>query len=96
MVQKGKKIRPVHIVDVPGHPRLKPEIDKFLPQAGGIIIVVDALDFMPQVRQTAEYSLIPAPTLIDFFAGLNNLLSTLGLCSYLSLVGDFADTCMTC
>ncbi|CAM6091891.1 unnamed protein product [Calypogeia fissa] len=53
--QKGKKIKPVHLVDVPGHPRLKPKIDEFLPQASGIVFVVDALDFMPQVRLTAEY-----------------------------------------
>ncbi|KAL3699579.1 hypothetical protein R1sor_017601 [Riccia sorocarpa] len=53
--KKGKKMKPVHVVDVPGHPRLKPKIDEFLPQASGIVYMVDALDFMPQLRQTAEY-----------------------------------------
>jgi signal recognition particle receptor subunit beta len=72
VVQKGKKIKSVHIVDVPGHPRLKPEIDKFLPQAGGIIFVVDALDFMPQVRQTAEYCLSFCPAFTRFLCRLES------------------------
>ncbi|BBM97479.1 signal recognition particle receptor subunit beta [Marchantia polymorpha subsp. ruderalis] len=53
--KKGKKSKPVHIVDVPGHPRLKTKIDELLPQASGIVFVVDALDFMSQLRPTAEY-----------------------------------------
>lgn len=53
-MQKGK-INPVHIVDVPGHPRLKPKLEELLPQACGIVFVVDAMDFMPQLRGAAEY-----------------------------------------
>ncbi|KAL0408598.1 UNVERIFIED_CONTAM: hypothetical protein Sradi_1794200 [Sesamum radiatum] len=52
--QKGK-IKPVHIVDVPGHSRLRPKLDEFLPQAAGIVFVVDAVEFLPNVRAASEY-----------------------------------------
>lgn len=48
------KIKPVRIVDVPGHPRLRPKLDEFLLQAAGIVFVVDALDFLPNCRAVAE------------------------------------------
>ncbi|XP_058091848.1 uncharacterized protein LOC131237849 [Magnolia sinica] len=51
---KGK-IKPVHVVDVPGHSRLRPKLDGFLPQAAGLVFVVDALDFLPNCRAVAEY-----------------------------------------
>eukprot|EP00268_Persea_americana_P011756 TRINITY_DN1494_c0_g1_i1.p1 TRINITY_DN1494_c0_g1~~TRINITY_DN1494_c0_g1_i1.p1 ORF type:complete len:270 (-),score=50.88 TRINITY_DN1494_c0_g1_i1:366-1175(-) len=53
--EKPGKIKPVHIMDVPGHSRLRPKLDEFLPQACGIIFVVDALDFLPNCRAAAEY-----------------------------------------
>ncbi|KAK9099697.1 hypothetical protein Scep_023127 [Stephania cephalantha] len=53
-LQKGK-IKPVRIVDVPGHARLRPKLDDYLPQAGGVVFVVDALDFLPNCRAAAEY-----------------------------------------
>lgn len=53
-VQKGKT-KPVHIVDVPGHSRLRPKLDEFLPQAAGIVFVVDALEFLPNCRAASEY-----------------------------------------
>ncbi|XXG39267.1 hypothetical protein AAC387_Pa01g0272 [Persea americana] len=53
--EKPGKIKPVHIIDVPGHSRLRPKLDEFLPQACGIIFVVDALDFLPNCRAAAEY-----------------------------------------
>ncbi|GFP97468.1 signal recognition particle receptor subunit beta [Phtheirospermum japonicum] len=52
--QKGK-VKPVHIVDVPGHSRLRPKLDEFLPQAAGIVFVVDAVEFLPNVRAASEY-----------------------------------------
>ncbi|KAL0004262.1 hypothetical protein SO802_011823 [Lithocarpus litseifolius] len=52
---KGGKIRPVHLVDVPGHSRLRPKLDEFLPQAAGIVFVVDALEFLPNCRAASEY-----------------------------------------
>ncbi|PSS13599.1 Signal recognition particle receptor subunit beta like [Actinidia chinensis var. chinensis] len=54
MSKKGK-IKPVHIVDVPGHSRLRPKLDAFLPQAAGIVFVVDALQFLPNCRAASEY-----------------------------------------
>nr|POE97850.1 signal recognition particle receptor subunit beta [Quercus suber] len=52
---KKGKIRPVHLVDVPGHSRLRPKLDEFLPQAAGIVFVVDALEFLPNCRAASEY-----------------------------------------
>ncbi|XP_020578747.1 signal recognition particle receptor subunit beta-like isoform X2 [Phalaenopsis equestris] len=49
------KTKPVRVVDVPGHSRLIPKLDEFLPQAAGLIFVVDALDFLPNCRTAAEY-----------------------------------------
>ncbi len=56
LVQKVK-IKPVHIVDVPGHARLRPKLDDFLSKTCGLVFVVDALDFMPHLRSAAEYIL---------------------------------------
>ncbi|KAF2286699.1 hypothetical protein GH714_023706 [Hevea brasiliensis] len=52
---KKGKIKPVHLVDVPGHSRLRPKLDEFLPQAAGIVFVVDALEFLPNLRGVSEY-----------------------------------------
>ncbi|KAK7384876.1 hypothetical protein VNO78_30579 [Psophocarpus tetragonolobus] len=52
--RKGK-IKPVHIVDVPGHSRLRSKLDEYLPQAAGVVFVVDALDFLPNCRVASEY-----------------------------------------
>ncbi|KAJ8750383.1 hypothetical protein K2173_014298 [Erythroxylum novogranatense] len=52
---KKGKIRPVHLVDVPGHSRLQPKLDQFLPQAAGIVFVVDSLEFIPNLRAVSEY-----------------------------------------
>ncbi|XP_015695704.1 signal recognition particle receptor subunit beta-like isoform X1 [Oryza brachyantha] len=54
-LERKGKIKPIHVVDVPGHARLKPKLDEVLPQAAGIIYVVDALDFLSTVQATAEY-----------------------------------------
>ncbi|XP_061353596.1 uncharacterized protein LOC133298345 [Gastrolobium bilobum] len=52
---QNRKINPVHVVDVPGHSRLRPKLDEYLPQAAGIVFVVDALDFLPNCRAASEY-----------------------------------------
>lgn len=54
-IDKKGKTKPVRVVDVPGHSRLRPKLDEFLPQAAGLIFVVDALDFLPNCRVVAEY-----------------------------------------
>ncbi|KAL8154609.1 uncharacterized protein LOC141659745 isoform X1 [Apium graveolens] len=53
-LQKGKT-RPVHLVDVPGHSRLQTKLDDFLPQAAGVVFVVDAVEFLPKSRAVSEY-----------------------------------------
>ncbi|CAN4094923.1 unnamed protein product [Withania somnifera] len=52
---KRVKKRPVHIVDIPGHSRLHPKLDEYLPQAAGIVFVVDSVAFLPNCRPAAEY-----------------------------------------
>ncbi|KAL5759855.1 hypothetical protein ACOSP7_018364 [Xanthoceras sorbifolium] len=52
---KKGKVKPIHLVDVPGHSRLRPKLEEFLPQAAGIVFVVDALDFLSNYRAAAEY-----------------------------------------
>jgi len=52
--RKGK-VKPVHIIDVPGHPRLKPKLDEVLPKAAGVVLVVDAQDFLSSMQAAAEY-----------------------------------------
>ncbi|KAL6567800.1 hypothetical protein OROGR_001468 [Orobanche gracilis] len=52
---KKRGIKPVHVVDVPGHSRLRPKLDEFLSQAAGIVFVVDAVEFLPNVRAVSEY-----------------------------------------
>ncbi|KAL8519101.1 hypothetical protein ACS0TY_010149 [Phlomoides rotata] len=52
---KKGKIKPVHIVDVPGHSRLRPKLDEFLSQAASLVFVVDAVEFLPNVRAASEY-----------------------------------------
>lgn len=54
LLQKGK-IKPVHVVDVPGHSRLRPKLEEFLPQAAAIVFVVDAVEFLPNCRAASEY-----------------------------------------
>lgn len=45
----------VHIVDVPGHQRLRSHLRDYLPIAAGIVFVVDAVEVENQLRLTAEY-----------------------------------------
>ncbi|CAD6343461.1 unnamed protein product [Miscanthus lutarioriparius] len=52
--RKGK-VKPVHVVDVPGHSRLKPKLDEVLPKAAGVVFVVDAQDFFSSMQAAAEY-----------------------------------------
>ncbi|KAJ4711070.1 putative Signal recognition particle receptor subunit beta [Melia azedarach] len=52
---KKGKTKPIHLVDVPGHSRLRPKLEEFLPQAAGIVFVVDALEFLPNCRAASEY-----------------------------------------
>ena len=41
-------------MDIPGHLRLRAKVDEFLQDAGRIIFLVDAVDFISNVRTPAE------------------------------------------
>ncbi|XP_052191318.1 uncharacterized protein LOC127800635 isoform X2 [Diospyros lotus] len=51
---KKDKIKPVHIVDIPGHSHLRPKLDEFFPKVAGIVFVVDSLEFLPNCRAASE------------------------------------------
>ncbi|KAL6195991.1 hypothetical protein ACLB2K_031608 [Fragaria x ananassa] len=51
---KNGKVKPVHLVDVPGHSHLRPKLDEFLPQTAGIVFVVDSLEFLPNCRSASD------------------------------------------
>ncbi|KAN0064170.1 hypothetical protein ACQY0O_003337 [Thecaphora frezii] len=38
----GEGVKPTMLVDLPGHPRLRPKVDEHLSQADGIVICIDA------------------------------------------------------
>lgn len=42
-VEAGEKLKPVTLVDLPGHPRLRPLVEEHLHQADGLVICVDAV-----------------------------------------------------
>ncbi|CAI5971342.1 unnamed protein product [Closterium sp. NIES-65] len=54
-LSKNPRARPVHLVDLPGHPRLRSLGAPFLSRACGIVFLVDALDFTLNIRPNAEY-----------------------------------------
>ncbi|GJP42952.1 hypothetical protein CLOM_g2472 [Closterium sp. NIES-68] len=54
-LSKNPRARPVHLVDAPGHPRLRSLAGPFLSRACGIVFVVDALDFTLNIRPNAEF-----------------------------------------
>ncbi|CAN1310882.1 Signal recognition particle receptor subunit beta [Linum perenne] len=61
---KGHKVKPVHLVDVPGHARLRPKLDEFLPEAAGIVFVVDALEFLPNLRHRYLYDILTKASVV--------------------------------
>ncbi|KAI3952686.1 hypothetical protein MKX01_013648 [Papaver californicum] len=61
--RKGK-IKPVRVVDVPGHSRLRPKLDEYLPQAAGLIFLVDALDYLYEILTKAVVVKKKVPVLI--------------------------------
>jgi signal recognition particle receptor subunit beta len=45
----------VHLVDFPGHERLREQLNKFLQQAAGVVFLVDAVDIQSQLNTCAQY-----------------------------------------
>ena len=54
---QGGKATTVQLVDVPGHPRVRQDFERYVAGARGIVFVVDALDFLPHKTETAECAL---------------------------------------
>jgi hypothetical protein len=52
--KKGVVSKQVHVVDLPGHPRLRAKVDKYLGGCKGVVFLVDAVDFTSQRRAVAE------------------------------------------
>ena len=46
--------RPVTLVDVPGHPRVRGAMQRYADRAAGVVFVVDSVDFMPRKTEAAE------------------------------------------
>lgn len=46
--------RPVQLVDIPGHPRLRGQLERHAERAAGVVFVLDSVDFMPKKTETAE------------------------------------------
>ncbi|KAG7012804.1 Signal recognition particle receptor subunit beta [Cucurbita argyrosperma subsp. argyrosperma] len=69
-IPKKDKLKPVHLIDVPGHSRLRAKLDDFLPQAAGVVFVVDALDFLPNCRAASESAISDADISNDFTLGV--------------------------
>ena len=57
----------VHVVDFPGHSRLRSYLPHFTPITSTIIYLIDAVDADDQLRQNAEYlyDLLTTKTLIN-------------------------------
>lgn len=55
--------KPVHFVDIPGHPRLINVFEQYMGGAAGVIFVLDAADFLAHGRAIAEqlWALISHP-----------------------------------
>lgn len=52
--KKGVVSKQVHVVDLPGHPRLRAKVDKYAAGAKGVVFLVDAVEFTSQRRAVAE------------------------------------------
>lgn len=54
-LSKNPKARPIHMVDIPGHPRVRSLCAPFLARARGLVFLVDAMDFTLNIRPNAEF-----------------------------------------
>ncbi|EPS59395.1 signal recognition particle binding protein, partial [Genlisea aurea] len=52
---KKGKIKPVRVIDLPGHSRLRHKLDEVLTQAAAVVFVVDSVEFLPNIRASSEY-----------------------------------------
>jgi hypothetical protein len=52
---KRETRNPIHLVDLPGHLRLRTRINHFLPITRAVVFLIDAVDFLKQKQLIAEY-----------------------------------------
>ena len=52
--EQAQEVKPVKIVDVPGHPKVRGRFLEHIDGARGIVYVVDSVDFMGQKTTVAE------------------------------------------
>ena len=52
--EQGQNIRPVHLVDVPGHPKVRNRFEGYVNDARGVVFIIDSVDFMGQKTAIAE------------------------------------------
>ena len=52
--EQAHKVKPVQLVDVPGHPKVRGRFERHIDGSRGIIFVVDSVDFMGQKTTVAE------------------------------------------
>lgn len=50
----GAAKKPFQLVDIPGHPRVRGQMDRHADRAAGVVFVVDSVDFMPRKTEAAE------------------------------------------
>uniref|UniRef100_M1BVH2 Signal recognition particle receptor subunit beta n=1 Tax=Solanum tuberosum TaxID=4113 RepID=M1BVH2_SOLTU len=62
---KKGKLKPVLVVNVQGHSRLRPKLDEILPQAAGVVFVVDSVEFLPNCRPASDYKLRTSRTVVS-------------------------------
>ena len=60
--KRGVVRKQTHLVDLPGHPRLRGMLDKHAQDARAVVFVVDAVDFTAQRRAVASISSPWSPT----------------------------------
>lgn len=61
----GPAKRPLFLVDIPGHPRVRGQVDRHAERAAGVVFVIDSVDFMPRKTEAAEqlYEVLSHPAL---------------------------------
>ncbi|KAL4427612.1 hypothetical protein ABPG75_001701 [Micractinium tetrahymenae] len=50
----GAAKKPFQLVDIPGHPRVRGQMERHAERAAGVVFVVDSVDFMPRKTEAAE------------------------------------------
>ena len=61
----GQAPREVHVIDLPGHPRLESFFFKHVNAAKGVIFMIDSIEFMPNKEEIARqvYRLLSSPVI---------------------------------